>query len=165
MLREVDPFIATLRQVRRRNGLSVRALAEKAGLSPATLRAAEEGRHVIGLDKVRPWAAALGLRVDLVEDHGEGPWLVWLVREHRWYGAPLTDSANVWLASRFNDRVALATVLAEADAQPGHGPAAAAVDAPERHDGTISVADITRARSLMFHRVEAAVRALEGLPR
>ena len=51
----------TLKEVRARRLLSVRALAERAGVAPSTVYLAESGRTVPRLDIVRRLCEALGV--------------------------------------------------------------------------------------------------------
>ncbi len=54
-----------MRTLRRRAGLSLRALAERAGTSHSTLAAYEAGRVVPNFDTIERVAAAAGLRLEI----------------------------------------------------------------------------------------------------
>ena len=67
-----SPAYALCRQVRRRSGLSQRALAEAAGVSPSTVARIERGRLEPTLDLLLRLVDAAGLRLRLVLEDDDG---------------------------------------------------------------------------------------------
>lgn len=61
----LDPIVKTLRDIRREQGLSANAVAQRAGISQSTIRHAERNRCSPTLSSLHRWAAALGYALEL----------------------------------------------------------------------------------------------------
>lgn len=65
----LDPIVVALINVRRAQGLTQKALADRAGIHPSNISAWEQGTVEPRPDSIRRWAAGLG--IDLRDDAAE----------------------------------------------------------------------------------------------
>lgn len=63
---DLHPLVAALRDRRRALGLSQDAVAARSGLTQACVSRYESGQRTPGLHSVQAYAAAVGLRLELV---------------------------------------------------------------------------------------------------